>query len=73
MKRRLSLERLALFHVAVTSRGPEGDKARAVVTLDDVRGVEVGPTFAATLELNRGRFDLYEAAPDVRRIPQVVL
>lgn len=33
MKQRLSLERLALMHVAVTALGPEGDRARSVVTL----------------------------------------
>lgn len=76
MKRRMSIERLAEIYIAITDDGVMGDLARNHVTLDDAIGVEIGydpkrgPTFAATLDLNRERFDYFEASPYIRRLKE---
>lgn len=67
-ERRLSIERLAVFHVAAKNRGVEGDIARRSVSLADVDGLRFGNTFARTIALNEGRIQLYEEKADVRRI-----
>lgn len=63
-RRRVSIEELALAHVA--SGRPDvlsayRERARLVVPAELAADVIVGPTFADTLDLNRARYDLYEA------------
>ena len=63
-RRRVSYEELALAHVA--SGRPEvmrayHEKARLLVPAELAADVIIGPTFADTLDLNRARYDLYEA------------
>jgi len=63
-RRRVSIEELALAHVA--SGRPDippayRERARLIVPAELAADVIVGPTFADTLDLNRSRYDLYEA------------
>lgn len=60
MKRRMSLERLALCHVALSGPGPEARAAQELVLISDLDDVHIGHTFAETLELSRPDLDLYE-------------
>lgn len=60
MKRRMSLERLALCHVALSGPGPEARAAQELVMIEDFDSVVMGATFAETLELSRPGLDLYE-------------
>ncbi len=59
-RRRMSLERLALCHVAVAGRGPSALAAAAEVTHAERSGLLIGQTFADTLALSRPLLDLYE-------------
>lgn len=63
-RRRVSYEELALAHVA--SGRPDVqhvylERARAIVPTDLMVDTRFGATFADTLDLNRTRYDLYEA------------
>jgi hypothetical protein len=69
-RRRMSLERLALCHIAVAGRELDALAARMIVSQADLEGVVFGPTFADTLALSRPFFDLYEEEAHVgRRCP----
>lgn len=59
-RRRMSIERLALCHVAVTGRGLPAFAAAAQILHADRSGLLFGRTFVQTLELNRTLLDLYE-------------
>ena len=68
MIRRISIGRLGLIHAAV--RDPACVAAHRV-TLEEAEGLEIGTTFAETLEFNRSRLDLYESHPEILRITPV--
>jgi len=68
IRRRMSLERLALCHVATAGHGPEALAAAAEVTAAERSGLLFGQTFADTLALSRPLLDLFEEAPTVRRL-----
>jgi hypothetical protein len=59
-RRRMSIERLALCHVAVTGKGIPAISAAAEISHADRSGILYGLTFAQTLALNRFLLDLYE-------------
>lgn len=59
-RRRMSLEHLALCHVAATGHGPAALGARAEVSREDLESVIIGPAFVDTLILSRPFLDLYE-------------
>jgi hypothetical protein len=62
----MSIERLALCHVATMGHGYARADAQAVVYLDEVEGLSFGTTFFETLLLNASRLDLYEETPKVQ-------
>jgi hypothetical protein len=62
LRRRMSLERLALLHVAVSGQGPATmvDIAQTEATVGELTDILIGPSFADTLALSRPFLDLYE-------------
>ncbi len=69
MKRRMSIERLAACHVAVTGKGRFVEYLRETIPTDEVVDLVYGQTFGETLDLNRAALDLYEEEAHVRRLP----
>jgi hypothetical protein len=69
--RRMSLERLALCHLAVAGRGSEVRAVAREAVGDDYRGILVGQSFAETLELSRPLLDLYEEKAHVSHVVDV--
>lgn len=67
MRRRMSLERLALCHVALSGPGPEARAAQGLVLISDLDDVVKGETFVETLELSRPGLDLYEEEAHIGR------
>jgi hypothetical protein len=67
-RKRMSLERLALCHIALNGHGPEALGARAEITVAELDHVIIGGTFADTLALSRPLLDIYEEEAHVRRI-----
>jgi hypothetical protein len=66
-RRRMSVERLALCHVAAVRRGPEADRARAEISVGEVDGLLFGETFLETLLLSGPFLDLYEEEAHIVR------
>lgn len=64
-RRRLSIERLALYHVAAVGSGPEAASAREKVTVGELEGLIFGGTFLETLLLSGPMLDLYESQAHV--------
>lgn len=70
-RRRMSIERLALCHVAVTGRGLPAFAAAAQILHADRSGLLFGRTFVQTLELNRPLLDLYEEEDHVAQVHRI--
>jgi hypothetical protein len=68
-RRRMSLERLALCHVAIAGRGLAARAAATMVSDAELSGLLIGQTFADTLELSRPLLDIYEEEAHVGPAP----
>lgn len=68
-RRRMSIEKLALCHVALAGRGTAALDAASRITHEDRSGIIYGQTFADTLALSRPLLDLYEEEAHVRPAP----
>jgi hypothetical protein len=70
-RRRLSIEALARYHRAAVGNGLSAAErlvARSLVRLEELEDLAFGPTFLATLALNRPALDLYEENSCIERI-----
>ena len=73
MKRRMSIEKLGACHNFMVGGSWNSAKGAPRIVRADLAGLIFGKTFAETLALNRDRLDLYEAAPELKRIPAEAL